>query len=397
MMRRSPNRVAKANQTVTPPINPPGKIAKPAQLATQTDHRDHSALSSRWLQTSNAGWLLLLLASCLLGSLAAARPAGPAQQAAVPSESPRSADGLASSGTGLAPGGTGLPTSGNLAAADARIRAMDQEQLFELRRKRDTFYSLPPGRQDELRKLYAAIDEHPQRDRLLLVLQRFYSWYRELDPIVQPKILDETDLDKRIAIIQDLLREQSRDTNILPFSNRDLELVEKWVDEFSASRREELKKTGKELAQSSSDNPGIDAMVRMMFRGDIAPDALFRRLINFAFAPGRNNLEVLALVKDDDLKQLYSSLSPEGQTHVPEGREPQLQLLWTLVRRPYASDEDLHKFYVQELTPAQRDQLDRMSPERMNRELRQLYIQKKYQLPGRRGGGSGLQPNNPRN
>jgi hypothetical protein len=377
MMRRSPNRVAKANQTVTPPITPPGKIAQPARLATQTGHRDHSALSSRWLQTSNVGWLLLLLASCLLGSLAAARPAGPAKQDAVSSESPRGADGLA--------------------AADARIRAMDQEQLFELRRKRDTFYSLPPGRQNELRKLYAAIDEHPQRDRLLLVLQRFYSWYRELDPIVQPKILDETDLDKRIAIIQDLLREQSRDTNILPFSNRDLELVEKWVDEFSASRREELKKTGKELAQSSSDNPGIDAMVRMMFRGDIAPDALFRRLINFAFAPGRNNLEVLALVKDDDLKQLYSSLSPEGQTHVPEGREPQLQLLWTLVRRPYASDEDLHKFYVQELTPAQRDQLDRMSPERMNRELRQLYIQKKYQLPGRRGGGSGLQPNNPRN
>jgi hypothetical protein len=274
---------------------------------------------------------------------------------------------------------------------------MDQEQLFELRRKRDTFYSLPPARQETLRKLYATIDQHPQRDRLLLVLQRFYSWYRSLDPIVQPKILDETDLDKRIAMIQDLLREQSRDTNILPFSNRDLELVEKWVEEFSASHRDELRKLARELSQSSSDNPGMDAMIRMMFRGDIAPDAIFRRLINFAFAPGRNKVEVLALVTDEELKQLFSSLSPDGQTHVPEGREPQLQLLWTLVRRPYASDEDLHKFYVQELSPDQRDQLDRMSPERMNRELRQLYIQKKYQLPGRRGGGPGLQPNTPRN
>gem|GEM_PF-3337640 len=335
-----------------------------------------------------AGWLILLLLSCLLGSLAAAKPAAPsATQGETASDSIRSGNGLL----------TNSLQNNDLATADARIRAMDQEQLFELRRKRDTFYSLPPARQETLRKLYATIDQHAQRDRLLLVLQRFYSWYRSLDPIVQPKILDETDLDKRIAMIQDLLREQSRDTNILPFSNRDLELVEKWVEEFSASHRDELRKLARELSQSSSDNPGMDAMIRMMFRGDIAPDAIFRRLINFAFAPGRNKVEVLALVTDEELKQLFSSLSPDGQTHVPEGREPQLQLLWTLVRRPYASDEDLHKFYVQELSPDQRDQLDRMSPERMNRELRQLYIQKKYQLPGRRGGGPGLQPNTPRN
>lgn len=346
------------------------------------------------LRSGRAAWLVLLLASCLLGSLAAARPATPRR--------PQEPAANAVREVPPARGEINAPASDLLAsnlqprdleAADARIRAMDQEQLFELRRKRDTFYSLPPARQEELRRLYAAIDQHPQRDRLLLVLQRFYSWYRGLDPIVQPKILDETNLDKRITMIQELLREQSRDTNILPFSNRDLELVEKWVEEFSTTRRDELRKLARELSQSSSDNPGIDAMVRMMFRGEIAPDALFRRLINYAFAPGRNNLEALSLVSEADLKQLFASLSAEGQAQVPEGREPQLQLLWTLVRRPYASDEDLHKFYVQELTPDQRDQLDRMSPERMNRELRQLYIQKKYQLPGRRGGGA----NPPRN
>lgn len=378
------------------PSSASAKTAGAAATAESGSSQSGHAARFRPFIWGKAAWWLLLFASCLLGSFAAARPSASSRQ-----QEPA----LGSSQN--APRSEGNLSANNLRAnasparalelADARIRAMDQEQLFELRRKRDTFYSLPRARQDELRNLYAAIDQHPQRDRLLLVLQRFYSWYRGLDPIVQPKILDETNLDKRIGMIQDLLREQSRDTNILPFSNRDLELIEKWVDEFSTGRRDELRKLAVELSQSSSDNPGIDAMVRMMFRGDIAPDALFRRLINFAFAPGRNNLEVLKLVTDEDLKQLFASLSPEGQAQVPEGREPQLQLLWTLVRRPYASDEDLHRFYVQELTPDQRDQLDRMSPERMNRELRQLYIQKKYQLPGRRGGGAGLQSNPPRN
>jgi hypothetical protein len=321
--------------------------------------------NSPWLGRSV--WLMVGLAACLLGSLAAAPPK------ATPPKS---------------------PTAAEMQAADDRIRAMDQEQLFELRRKRDTFYALPVSRQDELRQLQATIEAHPNRDRLMIVLRRFYSWYRELDPIVQPRIMDQTDLEQRVAAIQALLREQSRDSNILPFSNRDLELVETWVDDFSKARREGLRQVARQLTQSSNANPGADAMIRMMFRGEIEPDALFRRLINFAFAPGRTDLTLLDMVTDEDLTQLYSSFSPEGQTHVPDGRESRLRLLWTLVRRPYASEEDLHKFYVQELSPEQRDNLDRMSPERMNRELRQLYIQKKYQLPPRRGGGQGL-PNQP--
>jgi hypothetical protein len=363
------------------------QLARPAiPLQRNRSAAARRAPAGRVLGLGHFAWLLAALVSGLLGSLAASFPRTGPGPSPVAQESLQVGSGSFSS----------RPVALDLAAANARVRAMDQEQLYELRRKRDTFYSLPPARQEDLRKLAATIDQHPNRDRLLVVLQRFYSWYRGLDPLVQSRILDETDLEKRVAMIQDLLRDQSRDINILPFSNRDLELVEKWVEDFSGNRRDALRKLAGELAQSSGDNPGVDAMIRMMFRGDIAPDALFRRLINFAFASGRNNLKVLALVTDEDLRQLFNSFSPEGQTHIPEGREAQLQLLWTLVRRPYASDEDLHKFYVQELTPDQRDRLDRMSPERMTRELRQLYIQKKYQLPPRRGGGGGLPSGPPR-
>lgn len=307
-------------------------------------------------------WLLILLISVGLGILAGARTAR---------STPREA------------------TSKELIEADAQVRSMDQEQLFELRRKRDTFYALPVAQQIKLRNLYQQIDEHPHSDRLMTVLKRFYSWYRSLDTITQPKILDETDLEKRVSAIQQLMRDQSRDSNALPFNNRDLELVEKWLDDFARDRNEEINRVTNQLAQETGGNTNLNPMIRMMFRGDIAPAALFRRLINFAFVPGRANPELLDIVKDEDLAKLFESFSSEGQSLVPDGREARLRLLVTLVRRPYASEEDLHKFYVQELTAEQRDSLDRMPPERMNRELRQLYIQKKYQLPGRRGG---LQP-----
>ena len=311
-------------------------------------------------------WLLMIAASIGLGIFAGARTA-PA--------TPRAA------------------TAEELKIADTRVRSMDQEQLFELRRKRDTFYSLPPAQQAAMRDLYQQIQAHPHADRLMTVLQRFYSWYRGLDPIAQPKILDETDLEKRVAAIQQLMRDQSRDSNALPFSNRDLEVVEKWVEDFAKERSEDIKKVANQLAEAAEGNSNNNPMVRMMFRGEIAPAALFRRLINFAFVPGRANPQLLDIVKDEDLAKLFASFSSEGQSMVPEGREARLRLLLTLVRRPYASEEDLHKFYVQELTAEQRDSLDRMPPERMNRELRQLYIQKKYQLPGRRG-GMGTQPRN---
>jgi hypothetical protein len=284
---------------------------------------------------------------------------------------------IASIGLGIFAGARTAPatpriiTAAELKASDARVRSMDQEQLFELRRKRDTFYALPPAQQNAMRKLSQQIQAHPHAERLMTVLKRFYSWYRGLDSIAQPKILDETDLEKRVTAIQQLMRDQSRDSNALPFSNRDLEVVEKWVDDFARERSEEIKKIANQLAEDTSNNPNVNQMVRMMFRGEIAPAALFRRLINFAFV---------------DLAKLFAGFSSEGQSMVPEGREARLRLLLTLVRRPYASEEDLHKFYVQELTAEQRDSLDRMPPERMNRELRQLYIQKKYQLPGRRGG-----------
>lgn len=289
-------------------------------------------------------------------------------------------------GARTAPSPPRVATAKELKEADARVRSMDQEQLFELRRKRDTFYALPPAQQAEMRNLYQQINAHPHSDRLMTVLKRFYSWYRGLDSIAQPKILDETDLEKRVAAIQQLMREQSRDSNALPFSNRDLEVVEKWLDDFANERSEEIKNITNRLAEDANGNANVNAMVRMMFRGEIAPAALFRRLINFAFVPGRANPQLLDIVKDEDLAKLFGSFSSEGQSLVPEGREARLRLLLTLVRRPYASEEDLHKFYVQELTAEQRDSLDRMPPERMNRELRQMYIQKKYQLPGRRGG-----------
>jgi hypothetical protein len=317
--------------------------------------------ASRWLRCPEfwAPWMLVIIASIGLGIVAGARPAPPVPRVA---------------------------TSAELKEADTRVRSMDQEQLFELRRKRDTFYALPPAQQAAMRDLYQQIQAHPHAERLMTVLKRFYSWYRGLDPIIQPKILDETDLEKRVTAIQQLMRDQSRDSNALPFSNRDLEVVEKWVDDFARERSEEIKKIANKLAEDTSNNSNVNQMVRMMFRGEIAPAALFRRLINFAFVPGRANPQLLDIVKDEDLAKLFASFSSEGQSMVPEGREARLRLLLTLVRRPYASEEDLHKFYVQELTAEQRDSLDRMPPERMNRELRQLYIQKKYQLPGRRGG-----------
>lgn len=323
------------------------------------DHRK-GLLAKRWV----SGWIALCGLGLVLGFMAGARSSAPP---ALPT-----------------------PSTQDLTDLDRRVRAMDQDQLYELQRQRDAFYALPQDRQQKMRELHQAIESHPQRDQLRSTLKKFYAWYRNLSVTEQPKIADEVDLTRRMILVQEIRRRQAQENSFLPFPRQDLEAAEIWVKEFAKRKepelRERLEKVMRESPRtgfaSSRDGAGATQL------RDLEAEVILRRLVFASFRPGRDN-SLQEIFSDQDLDELFGRFTPEGRRHVPTTRSERIRTFVGVMMRPYLSDEDLQKFYVNDLSAEHREYLDRMPPELLNRQLRAWYFEKNYigrtpQLPNRR-------------
>jgi hypothetical protein len=130
--------------------------------------------------------------------------------------------------------------------ADARqhvqkLRATDPQHFARLRHNLAVFRSLPPARQEALRKLERDLQEEtpPHRARLERVMDRYADWLERLPPVERQSVLAAPDRASRVQRIR-ALREQQW-VKRLPKAKADIlakapesqraELIKKWRHE----------------------------------------------------------------------------------------------------------------------------------------------------------------------
>lgn len=254
-----------------------------------------------------------------------------------------------------------------------RIRTMSAEDRDQLRQKRDRFESLSEGEQQRLRQLHSQLENHPNGDHLRRVMLKYDEWLRSLSPVLRAEILD-LPTDQRIQKIKEIREKEARqafgfvgDTK-LPEENAPL--LYDWIDGF-------IRLHESAIVDRLSEN-------RQRELAKTVDDEHRRRRIAFSISKMAVD-ELRSLITEDDVKSLYSCLSPEARQILddrPTDEERavlvQRWIRFALIVRnpPKVTPEQLERFFSDDLTELERDQLDRMPPEQRHKHLIWMYYSK---------------------
>lgn len=86
-----------------------------------------------------------------------------------------------------------------------RVRAMSAEDFDRLRRNYRQFKSLTPAERERLRQLYERIEAHPDRARLVTVMENYHRWVSRLSPADREELLS-TPPEERLGKVRELRR-----------------------------------------------------------------------------------------------------------------------------------------------------------------------------------------------
>jgi hypothetical protein len=285
-------------------------------------------------------------------------------------------------------------------AADpsARLAQMSHDELEQLRACRDRFAQLSPEEQQRMRELHAALQQHPDRERLERLLDRFTEWLATLRPNQRAELL-ELPAEGRIEKIREL-RAQERRERIGMFggtelTHEDRDKVLQWIDELVADRLAAIEKAIAERAVPPSSADGKMASERALRAARLAQRALAARgesrgwLLLSAYVSLFPD-QARQLITVDDVNRLRGGLSRDMQRELDsqgspeEQREVLQRWIRTAIRSRPPSDEELQQFF--ETLPAEdRQRLDDLSPDSRRRVLTMLYF-------GSQGFGGGRRP-----
>jgi hypothetical protein len=284
----------------------------------------------------------------------------------------------------------GLVTMGGLLAADSAsadpptretLNALSAEEKTSLFQKKVRFDALPPAEQARLRELSTAIANSQHSDQLRTTLDRYHEWLKTLTTKQRADLL-ELSADERIERIKQLMQEQERarlrELGGQKLPEADIDAIFNWLDTFIQEHEHQfLKRLPEDYRRKLQEQEEVSRR-RSLMRG----------LLRFP----RNDAP---LPTSEYLDELRSKLTPATRSALESAKTPeekqQLARQWMFAAMyskvfPPASAEDLRKIY-DELSPDQRERLDRKSPEDMKRELTWRYHSKQW--PGREGGWRG--------
>jgi hypothetical protein len=275
----------------------------------------------------------------------------------------------------------------------ARVAAMTPEQKEELRQKQESFVSLPTQEQERLRKLHAELTASADGAQLESVLERYHAWLATLSSGEKAELLS-LPTDKRLQRIKAMMQEQEdkrfRDEVNDRLSRTDREAIVKWLLAFVDSHKQEIID---QLPQERR-GPQLDHWPLM-----------FAMLHGWAEADKK-----MPQPKPEEVQELIDTLSPEAQQKLTNVRDPakrkEVAQKWISAaiasRRwrapPPVSREELRDFYVEKLSAKERERLEALAPDEMQRALTRLYYEREMRERGPggfpRGGGFG--PRGPR-
>lgn len=272
------------------------------------------------------------------------------------------------------------------------LKKLSPEEKNALLQKKERFEALPAEEQQRLRELNTAIASSGQSEKLHSTLDRYHEWLKSLTTKQRADLL-ELPLELRIDRIKELMQQQERDRlralggKQLP--EADIDAIFDWLEDFMKQHEEKyLERLPEDYRKRLRDQDEVSRR-RSLMRGIIM----------------RGPRSDFPLPMREDLDRLLPTLSGETRSALESAKtaeeKQQLARQWifsAMISKvlPSASDEDLRKVF-NELTPEQRERLERKSPEDVKRELTWRFHWKQW--PGREGwrgpGGPGFGPGGP--
>ena len=282
------------------------------------------------------------------------------------------------------------------ASRRAWVEALPTEEKSELRRSFDRFTLLSPQKQEALRKLDQALADEPATDQQQMrgIMERYYEWWKTINPMDRDnldKLSAESDVQKRLTLVKQLRADQAARMNV-GSKDPDNDAIFRWARKFAMAHRNELPTTE-----------------------DQRPDVLGRRRLPWGLAyeawwsHATNDPKEYPPVTDAELRALRDSLTLEKQVQfdAQPGLSDRVKLVrgWiqnvqhereALVDQGLAqwasfgpSPQSLNRFRDQDLSPAERDELQKLPEMDRMRKLRELYFERRRPMDFQRGGGPG--------
>ncbi len=269
---------------------------------------------------------------------------------------------------------------------EQRVADMSASEKEELQRRRDRFDKLPSAEKERMRTLHQQIQQHEDSERLTTVLDRYSEWLRTISTS-QRADLRKLPVEERIKRIRETKRRREEERFGRFMSERlnpeDARRVFDWLDDelvtSELEQRLESMVDGRErrwLQMIDDDSRRRALMLKMLFR---------------------RNPQILGDPTPEQIDKLVKQLSPEAKEQFEAQPDPSQQsvlvqqwvqaAIMSRLAPPPVSDKDLEEVFAG-LSPEQREELERLPRDRMQRELSRIY----YMRHMLRRGGPGQGP-----
>ena len=273
-----------------------------------------------------------------------------------------------------------------------RLEQLSDAEKMRLLQKKRRFDELSPEEQDRLRDLHQALSADPQSERLRGVLERYSEWLKTLTSVERAE-LAKLPAEQRVTHVKDLIEAQDAKRFRMMFKGQlspgDSGAIRKWVDDFVAGHAADI------LAALPDDNPRL-AELKSAY--DPEKHGQFLRFLVF-----RSDVPGIPKPDKQDEAGLRKLLSQEARGFLDKAPsdDDRSRIIqhWTgaafAPRLPPISPEEMEQF-VGSLTDGERARLESLPRDRMYRDLRMMYFQKKWGEYGKRKPSGGRRGPGPR-
>jgi hypothetical protein len=268
-------------------------------------------------------------------------------------------------------------------SAQVRLTQLTSTEKAQLAASEQRFARLQPAEQARLRDLAAIVEQASDRNQLFDTLVRYHAWLADLSPGEQAELAGLAP-PERLKEVEKLLAEQQlrRDREL---SAEDRKVLLTFLETYAVAHREELLKQVPEQRRrelnrvlEKADSQHQSGMLMMMFWQH-------SRYSHSGQAPK------LPVPSEEELRPLLASLSPAARQQLEqlENKDDRRRLMqsWVgstirhrMMERVSTRDakqitqEQLEKFFSQEISSEERARLLALPREEMDRELRRLML-----------------------
>jgi hypothetical protein len=279
-----------------------------------------------------------------------------------------------------------------------RLTQLTSTEKAQLAASEQRFARLQPAEQTRLRDLAAVVEQAPNRDQLRDTLTRYHAWLADLSPGEQAELAGLAPPERLKAVEKLLAEQQARRARELSADDRKVLLT--FLETYVVVHREELMKVVPDSRRRE--------FTRMLEQAK--PEHQSGMLIMMFWQQSRYTGQPpkLPVPSEEELRPLLANLSPAARQQLDqlENKEERRRLMQSWVGSTIRhrmmervstrdarqiSQEQLEKFFTQEISSEERARLLAMPREEMDRELRRLMLAGE-DTPGWRGFDGGRPP-----